>query len=190
MKKGKRSGFSVTDMALCALFAALIAAGAFLKIPIPYVPLTLQFLFTNLAGLLLGSRRGLISVLVYLLVGLAGIPVFTQGGGPSYIMQPTFGYLLGFAPGAYFAGKISERGGGSLKASLFAGFVNFAFVYTLGAGYLYLVTNVYLQVPLSLHRTLVAGVLTSAPGDIITVAACAFLARRLGPTLNRTVKKA
>lgn len=190
MKAEKKTFLSAGDMALCALFAALIATGAFLKIPIPYVPLTLQFLFTNLAGILLGGRRGAIAVLIYIIVGLAGIPVFTQGGGPAYILQPTFGYLLGFLPGAYFAGRISEMGAGGFWSFLLAGFVNFVFVYLLGASYLYMVTNFYLQVPLSLKKTLIIGVLTSAPGDILTVFACAFLSLRLRPILNRGAARA
>ena len=95
---------STKSLILCSLFAALIAVGAFIKIPIPVVPFTLQVLFTTLAGLLLGPKLGAISVGIYLLIGLIGIPVFTQGGGPSYIFQPTFGYLIGFLIGTYFTG--------------------------------------------------------------------------------------
>ena len=77
------------DMALVALFAALTAVGAFIRIPVPVVPFTLQFLFTNLAGLLLGAKRGAAAVCVYMAAGLIGVPVFTQGGGPWYVMNPT-----------------------------------------------------------------------------------------------------
>lgn len=59
----------------CGLFTALIAVGAFIKIPIPVVPFTLQYLFTMLAGLLLGSRRGSLSVIAYVILGLAGLLV-------------------------------------------------------------------------------------------------------------------
>ena len=97
------------SLILCSLFAALIAVGAFIKIPIPVVPFTLQVLFTTLAGLLLGPRLGAISVGIYLLVGLIGIPVFTQGGGLSYIVQPTFGYLIGFLVGTYVTGYIAHK---------------------------------------------------------------------------------
>lgn len=58
------------DMVLFALFTALIAIGAFIRIPVPFCPFTLQLLFTTLAGLLLGSRRGAASVAVYVLLGL------------------------------------------------------------------------------------------------------------------------
>lgn len=67
------------SMIYCGLFTALIAAGAFIKIPVPVVPFTLQYLFTMLAGLFLGSRRGMISVVAYMLLGLAGLPIFSEG---------------------------------------------------------------------------------------------------------------
>ena len=84
------------SLILCSLFASLIAVGAFIKVPIPVVPFTLQVLFTTLAGLLLGPRLAAISVGIYLLVGLVGVPVFTQGGGPSYNTPTYFSILIGF----------------------------------------------------------------------------------------------
>ena len=81
----------------CSLFTALIAAGAFIKIPVPVVPFTLQYLFTMLAGLLLGSKRGTISVVAYMLLGLAGLPIFSEGGGLWYVFKPSFGYKIGRA---------------------------------------------------------------------------------------------
>ena len=64
----------------CGLFTALIAVGAFIKIPVPVVPFTLQYLFTMMAGLLLGSKLGALSVTFYMLLGLAGLPIFSEGG--------------------------------------------------------------------------------------------------------------
>lgn len=91
-----RQNSKVRDISLMALFSALTAIGAFITIPIPPVPFTLQIFFAILAGALLGSKRGFISVGVYVLLGLCGLPVFTKGAGLSYIFQPTFGYLAGF----------------------------------------------------------------------------------------------
>ena len=71
---------------LCAIFTALIAIGAFIRIPVPVVPFTLQFLFTTLAGVLLGSRLGATSVVLYIALGLLGVPVFAEGGGPGYMV--------------------------------------------------------------------------------------------------------
>ena len=69
----------------CGLFTALIAVGAFIKIPVPVVPFTLQYLFTMLAGLLLGAHLGSLSVFAYMVLGLAGLPIFTEGGGLWYV---------------------------------------------------------------------------------------------------------
>ena len=83
----------VKELVLFSLFTALTAIGAFIRVPVPLCPFTLQLLFTTLSGLILGSRKGAASVAVYVAFGLSGVPVFTQGGGPGYIFQPTFGYL-------------------------------------------------------------------------------------------------
>ena len=100
------------EIVLFGLFTALTAIGAFIRIPVPVCPFTLQLLFTTLAGLILGSRRGALSVGLYVLLGLSGVPVFTEGGGLSYIFQPTFGYLIGFIAGAWVTGRIREITGG------------------------------------------------------------------------------
>lgn len=69
---------TLRNMILCALFAALIAVGAFIKIPVPVVPFTLQYLFTMLSGLMLGSKWGLAAVGIYIALGLAGLPVLRR----------------------------------------------------------------------------------------------------------------
>ena len=97
------------ELVLCALFTALTAVGAFIKIPVPVVPFTLQFLFTMLAGLLLGGRLGAISVGAYAVLGLLGLPIFTEGGGFWYLLKPSFGYILGFIVGAYVTGKMAAK---------------------------------------------------------------------------------
>ena len=111
----------IKDLTLMALFAALTAVGAFITIPVPPVPFSLQIFFAILAGALLGSRRGAISVAVYVLLGLCGLPVFTKGAGLSYIFQPTFGYLAGFILGAWLCGRIVElRADKGMKTMLLA----------------------------------------------------------------------
>ena len=88
------------EITFTGLFAALIAVGAFIKIDIP-LPLytmhfTLQWLFVLLAGFILGKKLGALSVITYIIVGLAGVPVFAAGGGIGYVLRPGFGFLLGF----------------------------------------------------------------------------------------------
>ena len=101
-------------MVLCGMFAALVAIGAFIQIPGPYMDyFTLQFFFVLLAGLILGADKGAISVGCYVLLGLVGVPIFAAGGGIGYIFRPSFGYLVGFIVSAYVTGKVCEK----LKAS-------------------------------------------------------------------------
>ena len=85
------------NLILCGLFTSLIVVGAFIRIPIPVVPFTLQLLFTMLAGLLLGGKWGAASVCIYIVLGLMGLPVFAEGGGLAYVLKPSFGYIIGFA---------------------------------------------------------------------------------------------
>ena len=97
---------SVHRLTLVAVFAALLAASAFFKIPIPPVPITLQAQVVLLGGMLLGPVNGALAVGLYLLLGLIGLPIFAGGGGLGYVLQPTFGYLLGFVGGAVVCGLL------------------------------------------------------------------------------------
>lgn len=170
---------------LCALFAALTAVGAFLKVPIPYVPFTLQFLFTMLAGLLLGGRLGAISVGVYLVMGLVGLPIFTEGGGLGYLLKPTFGYLIGFCIAAYVTGKLTEcREVVSLKKILAANFIGLAIVYLAGMVYYYMICNYVINTPIGLWPLFLYCFLLAVPGDIFLCFLAAFLTKRLKPVLE------
>lgn len=85
------------DTVTSALLAALLAASAWISIPVGAVPVTLQVFIVLLAGLLLGPRSALAAIGVYLLLGAAGIPVFAGGlGGFGVLAGPTGGYLAGF----------------------------------------------------------------------------------------------
>lgn len=157
-----------TDTVLISLFAALTVVGAFIKIPIPHVPFTLQTLMVMFAGLILGSRRGALSQVLYLVLGLMGLPIFAQGGGPAYILQPSFGFLLGFAPGAFVIGKILEgEKNPSSTRILIALLLGQGVIYLFGLPYLYLNLNLILHKPISISSVFVAGFLVFLPGDIL-----------------------
>ncbi len=96
----------IFQMVSSGLFIALVAAGARLSIPFWPVPLTMQSLFVLLTGYLLGARTATLAMIVYVLVGLMGFPVFARGGGPGYLLQPTFGYLLGYIAAAGLVGRL------------------------------------------------------------------------------------
>lgn len=100
----KKLRFAAQDIAECALFVALMVASVYIKIPFPVMPLTFQTVFAVMAGLMLGWKKGMVSMLVYALLGLAGLPFFTGGGGVFYVLKPSFGYIIGFIASAAVAG--------------------------------------------------------------------------------------
>ena len=133
-KIGRR--ITTKDMIMCALFTALIAVGAFIKVPVPVVPFTLQFLFTMLAGLIMGGRLGAISVGLYAVLGLVGLPIFAEGGGIWYVLKPSFGYIIGFALGSLVTGLMVEKQKNlTMGRLLAANFTGLAIVYACGMIY-------------------------------------------------------
>ena len=92
---------------------AVIALAAQIAVPVPFtpVPLTLQPLAVLLAGALLGSSRGAAAAALYLLEGMSGLPVFSQGhGGAIWLIGPTAGYLWSYPAAAFLSGWLAERG--------------------------------------------------------------------------------
>lgn len=139
------------NMIHVALFTSLITVGAFIKIPNPFfpVPFTLQGVFCALAGFLLGSRKGSYAVILYIVMGLAGFPVFTMPSGPQYVFQPTFGFLPGFVATACITGKISESSGNFTYVKAFsASFLSLLVQYITGILYMYMIYNYYNKSPI------------------------------------------
>jgi biotin transport system substrate-specific component len=92
----------------------ILALLAQLRIPVPFspVPITGQTLGVLLLGGILGSKIGTLSVVFYIFEGFSGLPVFAGiGAGPTYLLGPTGGYLIGFIPGAFLTGYIVENFG-------------------------------------------------------------------------------
>ncbi len=177
---------STKDMVLCAIFTTLIIIGTFVRIPTPIIPITFQVMFTTLAGLILGSRRGGLAVLLYVLLGLAGVPVFAGGGGIGYVFSPTFGYLVAFIIGAYVAGKMVEKDeSNSIKKYAIASTVNLIIIYAVGVIYLYLMKNFYLAAPLSFGKALWVGMIAPLPSDILGLLIACLIAVRIRPVVKK-----
>ena len=174
---------SARKLVYTALFAALTAAGAFLKIPLGVSSITLQFLFTAMAGVLLGAGGGALSQAVYVALGLLGLPIFTAGGGFGYVLQPTFGFLLGLIPAAAVIGAMTRRSASPVRIAL-ACVVGLAVLYAIGVPYMALILNGYMGKGMSVSGLLWAGLLPYLPGDaikiVITAALCPLLRRRIG----------
>ena len=173
------------DLVLCAMFVALIAVGAFIKVPVPVVPFTLQFLFTMLAGLLLGPVNGALAVVVYIVLGLVGLPIFTQGGGPGYIFQPSFGYIIGFAVAAYVTGQIAnEKSRPGYRRLLAADFIGLFIVYAFGMVYYYVISNFVINTPIGLWPLFLYCFLLAVPGDIALCILATVIGKRMIPMIK------
>jgi Uncharacterized conserved protein len=173
----------IKKMVFAALFAALIAVGAYIRIPIMIstVPITLQTFFVLLAALVLGRKWGTVSVIVYLLVGFIGFPVFTGGsGGVGILFGPTGGYLYSFVLVAYLVGFFSEK----IEKKPIPLFIILIFgsFLILGIGTIHLsVSNGF-----SIYMALLAGFVPFIIGDTVKSIAVALIAA----TVSKKIKLA
>ncbi|MXW16882.1 MAG: biotin transporter BioY [Gemmatimonadetes bacterium] len=155
------------------VFAALTAVGGQVAVPLGFtpVPMTLQTLFVLLAGVLLGPVAGAASQLLYLGLGLAGVPVFAMGGaGLPWLLSPTGGYLLAFPAAAALAGWIAGRERHRVRTAV-ALVVATALIFASGAGWLSVVTG------LGGREVFASGVQPFLPGAVIKAAIVYVVAR-------------
>ncbi|QPJ84488.1 biotin transporter BioY [Sarcina sp. JB2] len=175
------------ELVLISFFAALTAIGAFIRIPLPYVPFTLQYLFCAMGAIILGKKNGMIAQLVYVGIGLIGIPVFTKGGGPQYIFEPTFGYLIGFIVGAYIIGlimyKIKKINFVSVFISVTIGLI---VIYAFGVIYLMFIENLYLGATMTIGQSILVGTVPFLPGDIFLSVIISIIAPNIIRKLNKS----
>ena len=150
-----------------ALFSVLIIIGAYIRFPLFTVPVTCQSIFVLLAGLVLGAKYGGLSVLLYMALGLLGLPVFSGGGGIGYVLNPAFGFLPGLLVSAYMMGFLSERKAQSSAEIFLCSFVSMVPVYIMGAGYFMLITKFFLKESIDFFYVLNYYALIFIPGDIV-----------------------
>ena len=182
------------DVAVCGLFTALIAVGAFIKIVIPVGADTMNFtlpgLVVLLAGLLLGSKRAFRSVAVYLITGLIGFPIFARGGGPAYLLRPTFGFLLGFALAAWAIGVLCEKLRPAKSITwFFTTLAGFVLYYGMGILYFYLITHLLAsQTPVGIGVIFGVYCLPTMLPDLMLCVLAVMLAGRLRPAVSAALK--
>lgn len=161
-----------------ALFTALYVAGTFIRIPIGPVPIVLTNLFIFLGGLVLPWSWSMASVVLYLLLGAVGLPVFSGGGGPAYFAGPTGGYLAGYLVAVCVISLISRAGKARLPFLILSLTAGILAIYACGVPWLKKVLD------LPWHRAALVGMLPFIPGDVIKAAAAAgvfLLFRRVDP---------
>lgn len=174
------------DLTMIAMFASLTAVGAFIKIPLPIVPFTLQYFFCALGAMILGSKKGALSQILYVLMGLIGIPIFTQGGGIQYIFNLTFGYLIGFILGAFVIGKITENTKKITNIKvLIACILGLIIIYLLGVIHMYIIYNFYLGQVMGIWKIINIGILAFLPGDLLLSLMISIVGVKVIPVLRR-----
>lgn len=178
------------ELVLCGLFAALTAVGAFIQVPVPGMDyFTLQFFFVLMAGMLLGSKLGAISVAAYVFIGLVGVPIFAAGGGITYVLRPSFGYLLGFIVTAFVAGKLVEvlkiEG---IKKYLIAAFAGLVVCYAIGLTYKYFMLNFYVGEKTPVWLVFLDCFPLDLPGDIFLSILASICGKRLKPEVAKLKK--
>ncbi len=170
-------------MVLASLMAALTAVGAYIHIPIGPVPIVLSTLFVLLSGLLLGSRWGMASMVLYLFVGAIGMPVFSGGrGGLAHFFGPTGGYLLGYVLASWVTGFIAERSRSIFILEIFSVIMGELAIYSLGLPWLKMVTH------MTWSKTLMVGMIPFLVGDAVKAAVALILARAVRPILKRQIQ--
>lgn len=175
--------FLAADIAECAIFVALMAAGAYVQIPFPLMPLTFQTVLSVLAGLLLGWKKGAVSMAVYCFIGLIGIPVFTGGGGIFYVLKPSFGYAVGFIFSAMTVGLIAGRKGLPFWRYIVGALAAFLVDYAIGIPYC--IVAAHLLGADNLVNLLITGNLIYMPKDAALSILAGVLAWKVLPLIDK-----
>ena len=177
----KKTKTNVREMALIAVMAAVTCVLGPLSVPIGVVPISFTNLAVYLAIYVLGCKRGTISYIVYLLIGLVGVPVFSSfTGGVGKLFGPTGGYLIGFIFMALICGWFIDKSDCKLVPS-FVGMV-------LGTIVCYVFGTVWLayQAGMSFYAALAAGVLPFIIGDLVKMVIAAVIGPQVRRQLART----
>lgn len=177
----------IKNMLLACMFTAMTAVCAFVSIPIGPVPITLQNFVSVLSGIILGPIYGMLSQLLYMLIGLLGIPVFASGtSGFSRILSPSFGYIIGFILCPIVTGKII---GSSKNPTFFkilvASLGGILSIYIIGVPYMYLILHYVSHTYLAPFAVLKLGFILFIPGDIVKCIFASVFGSKLLPILKK-----
>jgi biotin transport system substrate-specific component len=162
-----RTDRRLLDIMLILIASTFVSLMAQVRIPLPFtpVPITGQTFAVLLTGIALGSRRGSVSMLFYLILGVVGLPVFAGStSGLAILAGPTGGYLVGFICAAWVVGRLAER-------NLDRSFRSIWLVFLIGEVVIYLFGLPWLSLYVGVERVFIAGFLPFLPGDIVKLAA-------------------
>ncbi len=172
--------FPLKQMVLCALFAALMAVCAQISFAVGPVPITLSMLPVFLCAALQKKQYAALTMVVYALMGLVGLPVFSNfGAGPAKLLGATGGYILGYIPCAFVTALLIQRLGRAWWKQALAMVVGLMVCYAFGTAWFMLTKGTGLMASLS------ACVFPFLPGDALKIALAVMLALRLHGPMQR-----
>ena len=177
---------SLRKKMLVSLFAALLCVSSYIILPIGPVPVTLQVLFVLLAGAVLGAEMGALSVVLWILLGTFGLPVFAGGkAGPMVLLGPTGGYLLGFVICAWIVGFLTRKNTTSKLRTGAAMLLGLSVAYAVGLAGFMASFKFFLHKPMTVQQALTIAVYPFVPFDLVKVGLGAWLAPVLINAVNR-----
>ncbi len=188
-----RAGASIpVQAASVALLTGLTAAAAQISVPLPFspVPFTFQPMVVLLGGLALGARLGASAQVLYLMAGIAGLPVFAASGtlpqGIFRLMGPTGGYLLSYPAAAFLVGRLAERGfDRKYLTSVLAMLAGLVVIYASGTSMLALITRpVSTSASAAFQNAVLTGVVPFVAADLVKV----LLAAGVVPSIWKLVR--
>ena len=172
---------------LVSLFAALLCVSSYIILPIGPVPVTLQIFFIVLTGAVLGPRMGALSVVIWILLGIFGLPVFAGGkAGPMVLLGPTGGYLPGFVICAWIIGIMTQSQTSSRVRIGAAMVVGMTVAYAIGLIGFMASFAFFLQKPMTVQQALAIAVYPFVLFDLAKI----FLAAWLTPILWTALQRA
>ncbi|MDD3839860.1 MAG: biotin transporter BioY [Clostridia bacterium] len=180
-------GIKTRDMILIAFFSALTAVGAFIKIPMYPVSITLQLFFVILSGMLLPPKHAAFSQILYIFIGLLGIPIFEKGGGISYVLQPSFGFMIGFVIASYIVSVLSSKylnNNSSFYNTFLICLSGILACYLLGVPYLYIILKHVNGTDITFLSAVKINVIF-LPGDILKAAVVALISKKITHNVSR-----
>ena len=184
MKEAK-SHFSVRSMVFTALFAALICVAAPFSIQVGPIPITLATFAIYLTGAIIGGKRGMVAVAVYILIGAVGLPVFSGfRGGFGALFGPTGGYIIGYIPLVLITGIFAEMNSKKISravVTVIGMILATAALYTFGTIWYMIVSGS------DLATSLTVCALPFIPGDAIKIACVTAVSVPLRAKLNNAM---
>lgn len=172
---------NIKQMTMIGIMTALLCVLSPFSIPVGVIPLSLTTVAILLSIYLLGTWKGMISLLLYLLIGLIGMPVFSGfSSGPAKLFGPTGGYFVGYFFLAAISGIFLDKFKGKKIPSLCGMLIGTAFLYLFGTAWL------AYQAKMTFRAALWAGVIPFIPGDLIKITLVLFL----GPIIKQRLQKA